>query len=499
MTPFSPENRQAPRIRGPKLLAFLGVYCLLCAPLSSSRIPSVLEKIIDSGEIVMISRNGPTTYFQGREGYVGFEYTLGQAFAEFLGVDFKIVDEEDLGVMLNTLGEQPLRFAGAGLTITPERRHKVHFGPSYLNVTQKLLYRSGTARPRTIEDLYDKRIVVIGNSSHEENLVRLKRDFPLIEWDARSDLEMMDLMELVHRGDIDFTIVDSNTYDLKKTRFPRARAAFDISEPDQLAWAFPKQKDRSLLKKVDTFFSLHSTKALLDETIEAYYGHINELNASDSLVFMSRLRKRLPDWQDLLEQAAAENDLDWHLLAAISYQESHWDPKAVSRTGVRGFMMLTLPAAEEMGVTDRSDAEQSIFGGARYFRTMYDRIPERIQDPDRTWFALAAYNIGYGHLEDARRLTEHFGGDPDRWVDVQEYVLKLSKRKYYKSTRYGYARGWEAVGYVQNIRNFHNILAWHHRELDQQLVLNDQPIHYPEFSPVVSEAVKTLSTPSAEL
>jgi len=105
--------------------------------------------------------------------------------------------------------------------------------------------------------------------------------------------------------------------------------------------------------------------------------------------------------------------------------------------------MLTLPAAEEMGVTDRSDAEQSIFGGARYFRTMYDRIPERIQDPDRTWFALAAYNIGYGHLEDARRLTEHFGGDPDRWVDVQEYVLKLSKRKYYKSTRYGYARGWE--------------------------------------------------------
>ena len=161
--------------------------------------------------------------------------------------------------------------------------------------------------------------------------------------------------------------------------------------------------------------------------------------------------------------------------------------------------MLTLPTAKDVGVSNRLDAEQSIFGGARYFKRMLDKIPARIDNPDRTWLALAAYNMGFGHLEDARKLTEHFGGDPDKWVDVREHVLSLSKRKYYKHTNHGYARGWEAVEYVQNIRNFYNIVAWHQRGLEQQLAQNDVAPTYPNFSKVVSEAVKTLSTPSAEL
>jgi membrane-bound lytic murein transglycosylase F len=123
-------------------------------------------------------------------------------------------------------------------------------------------------------------------------------------------------------------------------------------------------------------------------------------------------------------------------------------------------MMLTKPTARELGVDNRLDVSQSLRGGARYFKDMMRRLPKRIQQPDRTWMALAAYNIGLGHLEDARVLTEHQGGDPNLWQDVMERLPLLQQSKYYKKTRYGYARGQEAVTLVQNIRHYYNILAW---------------------------------------
>ena len=158
-------------------------------------------------------------------------------------------------------------------------------------------------------------------------------------------------------------------------------------------------------------------------------------------------------------------------------------------------MMLTLNTAKDVGVKNRLNADQSIIGGAKYFKRIYDRIPERIADPDRTWLALAAYNIGFGHLEDARILTEHHGGNPDKWADVRENLLLLAKRKYYKFTKHGYARGWEAVGYVQNIRNFHSIIAWNEKqkleELDTNALAQQQ---FAQFSPVMTEAVKSIAT-----
>lgn len=486
-------------LRSIKLSSFVAIWLVLCSGLNSSKIPSELERVLSAGKISMLSRNGPTTYFEGPQGPTGFEYILASAFAKHLGVELTIVEEGDLGAMINALSEGKYQFAGAGLTATEQRRHKVDFGPAYLDVTQKLIYRSGSKRPRKIEDIYGKTLVVIANSSHEESLIRLKRNHPELKWEARADIEMMELLELVHIGEFELTLVDSNAYDLNRILYPKARAAFDISEPEQLAWAFPKHIDKSLYKQAEIFFALEETQTLISEALETYYGHIGELNVSDSLVFMKRLDTRLPKWRDELQKAAMETELDWQLLAAISYQESHWNPRAVSPTGVKGFMMLTLPTAKDVGVTNRLDAIQSIHGGAKYFKSIYRRIPKRIQDPDRTWLALSAYNIGLGHLEDARKLTQHHGGNPDKWVDVRENLLLLSKRKYYKFTAHGYARGWESVGYVQNIRNFYNMIAWNERNIDQQVAQNDEQPDYEEFSPVVSEAVKTLSTPSADL
>src|SRR5690606_21592681 len=156
---------------------------------------------------------------------------------------------------------------------------------------------------------------------------------------------------------------------------------------------------------------------LLAQLIERYYGAASRSNFINLTVYRLRIQNRLPLYQKLLEESAAPHGLDWRLLAALAYQEPYWDPGLVSPTGERGFMMLTRDTAGQLGITNREDVAESIEGGARYLRQMLDRIPERIPWPDRLWFALAAYNVGLYHLEDARILTKRLGGDPDKWTD----------------------------------------------------------------------------------
>ncbi|SMF57949.1 membrane-bound lytic murein transglycosylase F [Alteromonadaceae bacterium Bs31] len=468
----------------------------LASALESSRIPTVLESIQNSGKLVVISRNGPTTYYEGPSGTTGFEYQIARKFAKFLGVKLEVRETENLGVMLDDVGTDKGHLAAAGLTVTEKRKQKVLFGEPYLQVTQQVVYRQSLQRPQSIEELQNKNIIVIGNSSHAERLRELKKTYPELRWQERHDVEMLDLIELVHDGVIDYTIVDSNAFQINSNLFPEAQVAFDISEPQELAWAFPIQKDKSLYLQAEKFFKKIKQEGVIEDTLETYYGHLGEIDYSGAILFAHRLESRLPKWQDLLHAAAEEYELDWQLLAALSYQESHWNPKAKSPTGVRGFMMLTRDTAKFVGIKNRLDAEQSIQGGAKYFKSIYSRIPERIADPDRTWLAMAAYNVGLGHLEDARILTAQQGGDPDRWTDVREALPLLAKRKYYKQTKHGYARGWEPVEYVRNIRNFRTIIAWHevNKSRDEQLASAEVPAQeFANFSPVVMEAVRTIA------
>ena len=177
-------------------------------------------------------------------------------------------------------------------------------------------------------------------------------------------------------------------------------------------------------------------------------------------VFIEHIETRLPQYRHWFREAAAEIGVDWRLLAAVGYQESHWDPAATSPTGVRGLMMLTEETARSLNVADRLDPRASIFGGARYFVWIRNQIPARILEPDRTWFTLAAYNVGMGHLEDARILTQMHGKNPDSWNDVREHLPLLTQAKWYSRVKRGYARGWEPVRYVENIRGYMDILDW---------------------------------------
>ena len=241
--------------RAIKLITFSALLLAASTLLVQSRTATTLEHVLERGEIVMLSRNGPTTYYEGVDGYTGFEYELGRAFADYLGVDLVVEEEADLSVMLTGLNDDLGDFAAATLTVTEQRQYLVDFGPEYGQVSQVVIYRAGTRKPRSVEDLIGGQIVVIEGSSHEQNLRKLKRQHPDLDWEAHRDAEMIDLLELVHSGEIEFSIVDSVAHEMSKGLYPMARRAFTISDKQPLAWAFPKQRDRSLITQAELFFT----------------------------------------------------------------------------------------------------------------------------------------------------------------------------------------------------------------------------------------------------
>jgi len=268
------------------------------------------------------------------------------------------------------------------------------------------------------------------------------------------------LLAEVAEGQIDYTVADSTTVLVNRYFHPDIRVAMDLSQAQSIAWAFRAGEDRSLLERAEAYFATISSNGHIAEIMERYYQHTDRFDYVGTRTFLRHIESRLPRYRAWFEEAAAEYGFDWRLLAALSYQESHWNPHAVSPTGVRGLMMLTLSTAEAMDVEDRNDPEQSIRGGARYLRRVVGKIPERIPEPDRTWMALAGYNVGFGHLEDARRITQIRGLDPDRWAHVRDSLPLLTQARWYKQARFGYARGWEPVRYVDNIRRYYEVMGW---------------------------------------
>jgi membrane-bound lytic murein transglycosylase F len=245
------------------------------------------------------------------------------------------------------------------------------------------------------------------------------------------------------------------------------RPAFSLGQPQPIAWAFSETPDNSLFDAAQNFISLSKTNGSIAQLSERIYGSATAMQQHGSRVFVQRLNERLPQYQTMFTNVADEFDIDWRLLAAISYQESHWNPTAESPTGVRGMMMLTKATALEVGVDNRLDTRQSLRGGAQYLRNIYKRLPASIPEPDRTWFALAAYNVGLGHLEDARRITDMQGGDPSTWVDVKQRLPLLKQAQWHTKLRHGYARGDEPVHFVQRIRHYYDLLSWNFPQQDR--------------------------------
>ncbi|CAA0082799.1 Membrane-bound lytic murein transglycosylase F [BD1-7 clade bacterium] len=422
---------------------------------SSSGLPAPTE-IPTLTAITVISE---TTYFEGPKGADGFEYTLLEKFSREHGYDLNLIIADDEVDLYDAMMKGQADIALPGLPIPFSRQNDVLPVAHIFDVTTQLIYRRGSSRPRAFDDLIGTKIVVRDTEQYRQKYAFLKEHYPELNWQF-VDKPFEELVKQVHDGAIDHTLVDSHHYLGLRAIYTRTKVAFDIYYPESLSWLIPPTHDEKLAEDLDIFFEAIKSDGTLNHLNERFFGHADDANPIGSLTFFRRVERRLPRYQDLIEQIATEHSMDWRLLAAVAYQESHWNPRARSQTGVRGMMMLTLGTARDLGIENRLDVASSLRGGATYFNKMRKRLPNTIKEPDRSWLALAAYNVGFGHLIDARTITEFHGADPNRWADVKRYLPLLEKKQWHRFTRHGHARGREPVRYVQNIRHFSDLLEW---------------------------------------
>jgi membrane-bound lytic murein transglycosylase F len=436
------------------------VVFLIVASLLAIFPQNKLGRIKRSGVLNVLTRNDPTTYYQSPQGYSGLEYDLVMLFADQIGVKAKFEAAKNFSSLLNGISSGKADIAAAGLTITHQRKQKMRFAPAYHKITEQIVYRSDHRRPKTINDLDNGILEIAGGTSHVDHLSIIQKKHPSLNWTVNDELDTNGLLYLLHEGLIDYTVADSNQILLIRRFYPALNIAFDVSKPQQLAWALPLSEDTSLFDEVERFFKRITADKTLAQLIEKHYGHASSLNYVDNCTFREHRKSRLPQYQQYFDTAAKEHEIDWRLLAAIGYQESHWLDNAVSPTGVEGIMMLTNDTAKLLNIKNRRDPVESIKGGARYFKQRIQLMSEDISEPDRTWFALASYNVGTGHLHDARIITQKLGGDPNKWMDVKKRLPLLAQPKWYEKTQYGQARGDEPVQYVENIRGYYDLLVW---------------------------------------
>ncbi len=414
----------------------------------------------DGKRLRVLTRNSPTTFYYGQDNRaVGFEFDLVRAFAAAEGYGIELVVKDSVQSVLQDLEEGRGDVAAAGLTRTSRRIRKFFTGPAYMKVREQVVCRHGV-RPKDVGDLAGLKIEVIARSSYVETLQRLKKKFPELTWKEHKGYTTEHIFERMERKKVDCTVADSNIVDINRRYFPHLNVPFSVSPEEDLVWYFPKTpKGHRLMLEARRWFRGFRDTPEYKVIRDRYFGHIVKYDYVDTARYHARIKKRLPKYIDSFRRGGKKYGIDWRILAAQAYQESHWNPRAKSPTGVRGMMMLTLSTAKAMDVKNRLNYRESIDGGAKYMARLLERIPEQVTEKrDRYKFALAAYNIGMGHLYDAVNLGRKLGIDPYNWRNMKQLLPKLAERKYYKKLRYGYARGTEPVRYVTRIENYLDIL-----------------------------------------
>jgi len=437
------------------LLALLSTLLLA----TCARPPPLLQRILAGGELRVVTRNSPDAYYLGSHGPEGPAYDLASQFAENLGVPLRLYTVKTREAAIEEVAAGRAHLAAAGLSTGIELPRGTQFGPGYQRVREHLVYRRRTARPATIVQAARGQIEVAAASAHQRTLEDLRLRFPDLVWIERENTDTEEILADVSRGRVQYTLASSTEFALNRSVHPELAIALDLSPERALSWVVSTTgEDSSLLDRVNAYFVLARHEGMIAALLDRYYGKDDRFDYLFSRNFMQHLETRLPTYLTWFKEAAAQHSLDWRLLAAMGYQESKWDPHAVSFTGVRGLMQLTEDTASRMRAGDRRDPRSSIFGGAKYLSMLLGQMPRRIPEPDRTWLAVAAYNVGLGHLEDARVLTQQAGRNPDRWEDVRDFLPLLSQERWYTRTKRGYARGWEPVRYVDNVQAYLNIL-----------------------------------------
>ena len=459
------------------MLRLVLLFFLVTGLLSGCTDNSELASPESGDELVVVTRNTPTTYYFEGDRASGFDYALIRQFAREHNLSLRIKVAFSLPEVFDMIASGQAHLAAAGLSQSAERDARFLASEPYLEQQPLVVYKSGAQRPKTLRDLVDRDIVIVAGSVHAQLLMRLREDYPELSWREVHAADSLELMQLITEEKAELAVVDSIEFSVQQPLFPRVVAAMEIGTLTPIVWYLPQSNTATqFLETVNGFITHAGESGFIAQLRRQHFGRYENVSRVGSLTFQRKIQSDLPAWRPLLETVADEYQMDWRLLAAIAYQESHWDPKAHSRTGVEGMMMLTRATASEMGVADRTDAGQSLRGGARFFKNLLRRLPSDIEEPHRTSRALAAYNIGLGHLEDARVLTERAGGNPHFWQDVRTHLPKLQNPDFFPITKFGFAEGQTAVTYVDNIRHYEGMLSLQnlpHSRISPPIVLDD--------------------------
>ena len=443
---------------------------LACLAFGCEESPKPIAPIAESGELVVLTVNGPSTYFEDAQGQPsGLEYDLVALFAKEIRAKPSFILVDNPAKIDRLLRDGKAHLAAAALARHIDFPGGLAWGPPYLTTQHQVVCRAtDDPKPRKLEDLTGKRVGVIEESVADYLLTEPPQlAIPVEKLPAGSSTA--DLLEAVTRGKLDCALVESTRYTLARRFFPTLDVAFNLGKPEDYAWLISTVDKKRVVEAAKAFFERIRKDGTLKRLIDNYYSHAMRFSAIDAGAFLQQIATDLPRLRPYFIEAEVASGIDWRLVAAIAYQESHWNASATSPTGVRGVMMLTEDTAERLQIRDRLDPRDSIIGGARYFALLKETLVPRIEEPDRTYLALAAYNIGIGHLEDARILAQKAGLDPDKWQNVRQVIVKLADPEVYPKLPHGYARGGEAQQLVDNIRNYYDILV--HAEPRESAVL----------------------------
>nr|WP_078236632.1 membrane-bound lytic murein transglycosylase MltF [Haemophilus paracuniculus] len=439
--------------------------------------------------------NHPIAYFIGSNGTSGIEYELAKSFADYLNVKLEVKTYDNSEQLFTALKEGEIDLAAAGLLYQPEKGEQFQIGASYYSASWQVAYKKGTQRPYKIEDLQAPLTIPKG-SSVLPILQNLQKQYPNLRWEITDQFTEEELLLQVAEGKIPYTVAISLDISAAQHIKPDIAIGFDLTDEMPVVWYLPPSNYSELQAGILGFMNESNENGLISRLEEKYFNYLSKFDYVDIQSFLTAIDKTLPKYRPLFEKY--KGDLDWQTLAAIAYQESHWDPNATSPTGVRGIMMLTKDTAERMNVSDRTNPAQSIKGGSEYLHLLISQLPDTIPKEDRIWFALAGYNMGFGHLVDVRRLTKQLGGDPDNWLDVKKNLPLLAEKRYYSNLKYGYARGFEAFSYVENIRRYLNSLQNYKRVEEEQKEQREQKEQEQKEQQEQKEAQSDQPEPKAE-
>jgi membrane-bound lytic murein transglycosylase F len=444
----------------------IGVFALLLSGIliwAWQHTPSALDLALHKKElrVALVSHPHDLTFMDMNNGSDQFELVLLRGFAEHIGARLQLHPVTGPDEAHRLLHSRRVDLA-AGFLTEPRAGSGIAAGPEVLPIQKSLVYWQGYGGVvTTISDLPDgTRIGVTSRNSLPDELreltARTDREPPaeLIQY-----ADGPELVFALSQGYVDYGLLTSIELSRLRRVHTDLRRAIALESRASVVWLFPPGLDDSLIDSAHDYLEMLRAGREFDLLFDRHFGHLDVHDLVDVISFSRLVEDRLDQFRPLFEEVALAYGLDWRFLAAVSYQESLWDPTAVSATGVRGLMMLTNATAQSLGVADRTDPRESMDGGARYVLQMLERLPDEITEPDRTWMALASYNVGLGHLLDARTLAEAAGDDPNLWLDVMAWLPKLAHREWHQQTRYGYARGWEPVSYVQNIRSYYDWLV----------------------------------------